>query len=126
MSFDILLSIWAIALVLALAAIAAIVRPLFLVLTDMCGGRDRARFWTAYASVLTLAAPLLVVSAPGLLNSPDNSGLSSEILQKAVFYILAGIVCAFLIVGRIIWAPVEQMLAETSADRHEARRGGAA
>jgi hypothetical protein len=123
MSLQTLLSVWAVALALALAAIAVIVRPLFAVLVDVCGGRDRARFWTAYSSVLTLAAPILTVSTPGLFDKVTEPGLSAAVLQKAVFYALVGIVFALLFVGRAVWKPILRMLDAPAARQ---RQGGGA
>jgi hypothetical protein len=110
MSLETLLSVWAVAVLMAFAAIAAIARPLFIVLTDVCGGRDRARFWTVYASVLTLAAPLLVVSTPGLLDRSVAMLASGAVLQRTVFYALAGIVFALLVMGRAVWRPIARLL----------------
>lgn len=114
MPLETLLTIWAFALALASLAIAFIVRPLFLVLTEICGGRDRARFWTVYACVLILMAPLLTVSAPGLLDTVAAGGMNGAVLQRATFYALAGIVAALLVMGRAVWRPIARML-QTSA-----------
>lgn len=110
MSLETLLSVWGVAVLMAFAAIAAIARPLFIVLSDVCGGRDRARFWTVYASVLTLAAPLLVVSTPGLLDRSVAMLASGAVLQRTVFYALAGIVFALLVMGRAVWRPIARLL----------------
>lgn len=115
MSLTILLAVWAVALVLALAALALIVRPLLLILTEICGGYDRARFWTVYACVLTLMAPLLAVSTPGLLDTVALSGSIGAILQRAVFYALGGIIAALLVMGRAVWRPIALMLQTPAA-----------
>jgi hypothetical protein len=94
-----------------LAAIAVVIRPLFAVLTELCGGRERAQFWTAYACVLTLATPLLVVSTPGLLDAAAARLDSGAVLQRAVFYALGGIIVALLITGRSVWKPIARQLA---------------
>lgn len=110
MSLQTLLTVWAVALLLSAAAIAVIVRPLFGVLSDVCGGRERARFWTVYASVLTFAAPLLAVSTPGLLDASAAVLASGAVLQRAVFYALCGIIFALLVMGRAVWRPIARML----------------
>lgn len=115
MSLEVLLAVWAVALVLALTAIALIVRPLLLILTEICGGHDRARFWTVYACVLTLMAPLLTVSTPGLLDTVATTGSTGAVLQRAVFYALAGIAAALLIMGRSVWRPIARMLQAPAA-----------
>jgi hypothetical protein len=110
MSLETLLSVWAVTILLATAAIAAIIRPLFIVLGELCGGPDRARFWTVYASVLTLAAPLLVVSTPGLLDGSAAMPASGAVLQRTVFYALCGIIVALLVMGEAVWRPIRRLL----------------
>jgi len=118
MSLEILFSVWAVALVLALLAIGVIIRPLFGVLVEICGGRDRAQFWTVYTCLLTLMAPLLTVSTPGLLDAAAASGANGAILQRAVFYALAGIIGALLVMGRAVWRPIARMLENPTASGH--------
>jgi len=118
MSLEILFSVWAIALVLALLAIVVIVRPLFGVLVEVCGGRERARFWTVYSCVLTLMAPLLTVSAPGFVDAAAASGATGAILQRAVFYALVGIIGALVIIGRAVLRPISRMLEIPTAGDH--------
>lgn len=115
MPLQTLLTVWAVALLLSLAAIGAIVRPLFGVLSELCGGRERARFWTVYASVLTIAAPLFTVSTPGLLDASAAMLPSGAVLQRAVFYALCGIISALLVMGRAVWRPIERMLQPPAA-----------
>lgn len=115
MSLETLFAVWAIALVLALAAIAVIVRPLSLVLAEVCGTRERAQFWTLYTCVLILLAPLLTVSTPGLLDGAAAGGNNGAIAQRAVFYALAGIIAALLAAGRAIWRPIARMLQTPAA-----------
>jgi len=112
MSLETLLAVWSIALVLALMTIAVIVRPLLLILTEVCGGRDRARFWTVYARVLPPAAPLLTVSRPGLLDTVVAAGTTATVLQRTVLYALAGIIVALMIMGSTFWRPIALMLQE--------------
>ncbi|WP_454019703.1 hypothetical protein [Azospirillum sp. Marseille-Q6669] len=110
MSLKTLFSVWGVALFLAVVACAVIVRPLLTVLTDLCGGRERAQFWTVYACALTVATPLLVVSTPGLLDHAAVAEGSGPVLQRTVFYALAGIVVALLVMGRAVWRPIARML----------------
>ena len=115
MSLHILLAVWAVALALALAAIAIIVRPLHIVLIDLCGGRDRSRFWTLYACAMILMAPLLVVTTPGLLDTLASTGSTGAILQRAVFCALAGIIAALLVLGYMVWRPIARALQTPAA-----------
>jgi hypothetical protein len=121
MALSTLFSVWAIALTLALISIAMIVRPLAAILVDVCGSDDRARFWTAYACVLTTIAPLMAVSTPQLLDTTVG-GLDGPTLQRAVFLALAGIVFAFACIGRAIWKPIVLM---TRSGQPTARPAGA-
>lgn len=114
MTLPLLLSIWANSIVLALLAIAVVAWPLQRLLTDICGTRDRARFWTLYACVLLVAAPLLAVSTPGLLDA--SAGLGA-VLQRAVFYSLLGIVAALVVMGYAVWKPVSAMAARRPEDQ---------
>lgn len=110
MSVNILIAVWTISLVLALIAVGILARPLRSLLVDICGTEQRARFWTLYASVLVILAPLLVVSLPGLLDAAANVGLAA-VLQRAVFYSLVGIIGALLVMGYAVWKPVAAMTA---------------
>ena len=74
MSVYILFEVWGVAVALALAAILVILKPMFTVLVEVCGGADRARFWAAYACVFTVVTPLMAVSTPGLLDSAAAQG----------------------------------------------------
>ena len=106
MSLEILLPVWAVALVLSLTAIAVIIRPLFVILVEICGSRERARFWTVYSCILTLMAPLLMVSTPGLLDNVAASGSAGAILQRSVFFACGGIIFALLVMGRAVWRSI--------------------
>ena len=106
MTLNLLLTIWAVSLFLALLALAVVARPLWILLVDMCGTSKRARFWTLYASVLTVATPLLTVSMPGLLDGVAASAQLGPVLQRTVFYSLVGIIVALVIMGYAVRRPV--------------------
>ncbi|MGE5517071.1 MAG: hypothetical protein ACM31D_14775 [Bacteroidota bacterium] len=110
MSVNILMAVWSISLVLAMLAVAVLARPLRVLLVDICGTDQRARFWTLYACALVVLAPLLMVSLPGLLDAAANAGLGA-VLQRAVFYSLVGIIGALLVMGYAVWRPVAVMAA---------------
>lgn len=104
-----LLSAWAVALILAGLAIAFIIRPLFTILTEVCGGADRARFWSIYAAILTIMAPLMMVTAPGILDKAAASGMMGPLLQGATFFSLIGIIVAFLLIGHAVHLPITRL-----------------
>lgn len=108
MSVNILIAVWSVSLALAMMAVAVLARPLRVLLVDICGTEQRARFWTLYACILVMMAPLLVVSVPGLLDAAVNIGLGA-VLQRAVFYSLVGIIGALLVMGYAVWKPVAVM-----------------
>jgi len=110
MSVYILFEIWGVAVALALAAILVILKPMFTVLVEVCGGADRARFWAAYACVFTVVTPLMAVSTPGLLDGVAVQGPAALVLQRAVFFALAGIALALLVAGQAIWKPIARAL----------------
>lgn len=110
MTLDILLAVWTVSIVLALLAVAVVARPLKALLVDICGTEDRARFWTLYAAVMLVVAPLMVVSAPGLLDAAVAAGIG-PVLQRAVFYALLGILAALVVMGYAVWKPITAMTA---------------
>lgn len=119
MSLEVLVSVWAVAMVIAAAACFVIARPLLIVLTEICGGRERARFWTVYACALTVATPLLAVSTPGLLDGAAAAQGGGPVLQRAVFYALAGVIFALLMMGRAVWRPIALTLRASRDPRRE-------
>ena len=110
MSVYTLLEVWSVAAVLALLAILVILKPMFAVLVEVCGGADRARFWSAYACVFTVVTPLMAVSTPGLLDAAAAQVSLAPVLQRAVFFALAGIAVALLVAGQAIWKPIARAL----------------
>lgn len=112
MSLNILLAVWAVSIVLALLAVAVVIRPLRVLLEDICGTADRARFWTLYAALLLVIAPLMVVSTPGLLDAAA-AGIG-QVLQRTVFYALLGMLVALLVMGYAVWKPVAVMTASNA------------
>lgn len=122
MNIDILLAVWGLSLFLAVSAVTVLARPLRTLLVDICGTEGRANFWTLYASVLLVLAPLLVVSAPGLLDAAARSGDFGPALQRALFYALVGIIGALVIMGYGVWRPVLTMAAEGRSKDHDAQK----
>jgi hypothetical protein len=108
MTLNILLTVWAVSIALALLAVAVVIRPLRVLLEDICGTADRAWFWTLYAALLLVIAPLMVVSTPGLLDAAAAAGIG-QVLQRTVFYALLGMLVALLVMGYAVWKPVAAM-----------------
>lgn len=109
MSLSMLFAAWSVALTVAGTSVLLLLHPLRALLTDICGTRDRASFWTLYACILVILAPLLTVSFPGLLDRAADVG-PGAVLQQALFYALTGVIGALMIMGYAIWKPVAMML----------------
>lgn len=108
MTLNILLAVWAVSIVLALLAVAVVIRPLRVLLEDICGTADRARFWTLYAALMMVLAPLMVVSTPGLLDAAAAEGIG-PVLHRTVFYALLGVLAALLVMSYRIRKPFRSM-----------------
>ncbi len=106
-----LLMVWSVALVLALAAVAVLSRALWVLLVDICGTRQRAQFWTLYATVLMVATPLLTVSIPGRLDEVAARGALAPLLQRTLFFSLGGTIGALVIMGLAVWRPIARSIA---------------
>lgn len=75
--------------------------PMYRVLVELCGTRDRAGFWIIYLGIMLVLTPVLCVSA---LSAFWSRGMSSpELLEKAVFVAAVGIAFALILIGRGIW-----------------------
>jgi hypothetical protein len=89
------------ALGLALGLSAAVVlylgRPMRRVLADLCGSDDRARYWAAFANVVTLLSPLLAVLIAREPVRADESPLLVVLDQTR--WALAGLTGAVVAVG---------------------------
>lgn len=82
----------------------AVRRPLFNLLTDVCGTADRARFWTVFTMILLVLAPMI---GPLFLASFPPKTLSWNVyLARSLFYAVVCLSAALLIAGRRIWLPI--------------------
>lgn len=103
------------ALTLGLTSLVAAIirRPLFGVLTYVCGNDTAARFWTTFASVLLVAGPLFLVftAAGGATNLAD-------FVRRAVYLVSFGIIGAFLVMGAAVMmsAPSRAISERRAAD----------
>src|ERR1700686_1652011 len=60
-----------------LVALLYLRNPLQIILTDLCGTKDRARFWTAFSNITLFLVPL----ALALDHQPDASSTRSAIFE---------------------------------------------
>jgi multisubunit Na+/H+ antiporter MnhB subunit len=72
---------------IVLFALLYLRRPLELILTNLCGNADRARFWTAFSNVTLFLVPIVFA----LNHQPDATDK-----QAAVFMISSQIECALI------------------------------
>jgi len=71
--------------------------PLRSVVADLCGTRERARFWSAYLCTMLVLAPLLGVAFIATYGArvPDLASL----LERSLFFALLGLTAALLAIG---------------------------
>ncbi len=84
----------------ATGVVTVLARPFHAVVMDLCGTAARARFWTAYVSVLFLMAPILAVSWANI--SARGAGLD---LVGSVFFSVLALFIALLVFGFNVWRP---------------------
>ena len=112
------------ALTLGLANLAAAIihRPLFDVLTLVCGTDVGARFWTTFSAVLLVTGPLFLVftAAGGAVNLAD-------FVRRAVYLVSLGVIGGFLVIGAAVMmsAPSKALVARRSAEIAGAERASA-
>jgi len=93
-------------LALSLTALAVIRRPLFTVLEYVCATGIAARFWTAYASVLIVLAPLCLAA---FLLQPNGNPVAE--IQSTIATAATGLIGAFIIMGLAVSMSVAKVLA---------------
>lgn len=97
-------------LTLAITTIVAVAirKPLYGVLTMVCGSDVGARFWTTFASVLLVMGPLFLVftAAGGAANLAD-------FVRRSVYLVSLGVIGSFMIMGMAVMysAPSKALVA---------------
>ncbi len=86
--------------------VATLRRPLFRVVTDLCGTTERGQFWTAYFCVLIVLAPVLATSF--FLGFSDAATNPDLFLQRCVFWSSLALTLALVIFGRSVLPPRSQ------------------
>jgi predicted permease len=91
-------------MVVALFAIGYLQRHLRAILTDLCGTKERAAFWTAFSNVTLFLTPVIFA----LHFRPENGsttalvyGLSDQIAAALLGFVAAIVMLGF-VVGRFI------------------------
>jgi nitrate reductase NapE component len=97
-----------IALAIGAVIVATLFRPLFAVVADLCGTRDRALFWTVYLSVVLILVPVLAVAYVSTYG--DRLGHIELFIQRGIFYALFGLTGAVLAIGWGIWRATNRVI----------------
>lgn len=73
-----------------IAAVAGVTlwQPLRILLAEMCETEQRSRFWAVWSTVMTIAAPMLLVSVGGASTDPTS------LVQDTIGLALSGILIA--------------------------------
>ncbi|MBZ8133309.1 hypothetical protein [Afifella sp. IM 167] len=96
------------------SVVAVLYRPLLKITTDLCEAEYRGRFWTAYACVMLVIAPVLALSFATAFGHVDwNEPL---FLQRLVFAALLGLTIAMAIFGYGVWEPTRRIMEERRAE----------
>jgi len=102
------------------AVVAVLYRPLLKIATDLCEAEYRGRFWTAYACVMLVLAPVLALSfATAFGHVAWDEPL---FLQRLVFAALVGLTIAMAIFGYGVWEPTRRIMETRAAEA--ARKSG--
>ncbi|MGH8310588.1 MAG: hypothetical protein ACRETX_12455 [Steroidobacteraceae bacterium] len=86
----------AVSAALSSAILAALIRPVKLILSELCAGANGARFWVVFTAVMLYIAPLLVTV---MMQDPRGPDPWLETVRGAMTSSLFAAVAALLVVG---------------------------
>ena len=83
-----------------LVALLYLRNPLQILLTDLCGTKDRARFWAAFSNITLFLVPL----ALALDHQPDANGKQAAIFEisNQIESATLGLVVSIVVMGVIL------------------------
>lgn len=87
-------------LAIGLAVVAYLRRPLEKILVDLCGGQERAQFWTAFSAVALAITPVIFAIACHPAPGPSSPAVFE--LAEQVKWGLIGLMSAVLVLGWVI------------------------
>lgn len=104
---------------IVLVALLYMRNPLQTILTDLCGTKDRARFWTAFSNITLFLIPL----ALALDHQPDPSAKQAAIfeissqIESATF----GFVISVVVMGVVLSTYISRVNSIRVAKRNDAQ-----
>jgi len=102
-----------------LVAIVYLRQPLQLILSDLCGSADRARFWTAFCNITLFLVPLVFA----LNHQPDSSSGQATIfmISSQIEFALIGLVMSVVTLGFILCRYIPKTNAGHASSKSEVR-----
>ena len=90
----------AVTMIGALAVVAYLRTPLYGILVDLCGTRDRAAFWIAFSNVTLALLPLIFA----MQYTPEVKAGKSVVLEVAaqLKWAMAGLLSAVVVLGWVL------------------------
>ena len=90
----------AVTMMIALAIVAYLRGPLYSILVELCGNRERAAFWVAFSNVTLVLLPLIFA----MQYTPDVTPGTSVVLEIAaqLKWALAGLLSAVVVLGWVL------------------------
>lgn len=87
-----------ITLLMSLAVVIYLTRPLRKILTELCGTSERADFWLAFSNIALALAPLIFAVS----YTPDIGSNPVIEIARELKWALIGLLSALLIIGWVI------------------------
>lgn len=102
----------AVTLMIALAIVAYLRGPLYSILVELCGNRERAAFWVAFSNVTLALLPLIFA----MQYTPDVTRGTSVVLEIAaqLKWALAGLLSAVVVLGWVLSRFIRQQIVQNT------------
>ena len=100
----------AVTMLIALAIVAYLRGPLYSILVELCGNRERAVFWVAFSNVTLALLPLIFA----MQYTPDATPGTSAVLEIAaqLKWALAGLLSAVVVLGWVLSRFIRRQMAQ--------------
>jgi hypothetical protein len=83
-----------------LVALLYLRNPLQIILTDLCGTIDRARFWTAFSNITLFLVPLAIAldhQPDAYVKQPAIFEISSQMEYATIGFVVSVVVMGFIV-----------------------------